>query len=153
MSPTAPDPGAAAFGIRSVHLVDVLELRQAILRPTQPVEACVFPGDEDPSAVHVAAFVDESMVGIATLAPDPRPAGDPEGRRIRMVGVTDGARGRGIGSALVATCLAHAPAGEVWLSARLHLVGWYESLGFVAVGRVYDKRPVGAHRDMVIARP
>lgn len=145
----AAGPAGGDARIEAVPLAEVLPLRQAVLRPTQPIDACVFPGDEDPDAVHLAAFVDGALVGVASLAPDPRPSGDPDGRRIRMVGVVESARGRGLGEALVAACLAHAPAGEVWLSARLHLVDWYEALGFGPVGDVYDKPPVGPHRDMI----
>ena len=129
----------------SVH--DSLPLRQQLLRPMQELDELIFDGDEDPEAIHLAAFDGEAMVGIASLAPSPSPLGR---WRMRQIGVVPERRGTGLGRRLVEVLLDGADE-QVHLSARAHLEAWYLGLGFERVGELYDKPPVGPHVDMVRA--
>ncbi len=128
-----------------MSLADTLPLRQQLLRPMQDLDELVFDGDESAEAVHLGAFEDGRLVGIATLAPAPGPLGR---WRIRQVGVVESHRGRGLGRRLVASLLEGVEE-PVHLSARSHLEDWYVTLGFRRSGEVYDKPPVGPHVDMV----
>jgi predicted GNAT family N-acyltransferase len=131
--------------LRPVSLADTLPLRQQLLRPTQDLDELVFEGDEDAEAKHLGAFEGGELVGIATLAPSPGPLGR---WRIRQVGVVEPRRGAGLGRLLVESLLEGVEE-PVHLSARSHLEDWYVGLGFVRIGDVYDKPPVGPHVDMV----
>ncbi len=142
-----------SLAIGPADLSVVLPFRQALLRPMQTVEACVFEGDEAPDADHLAARFDGEVVGIASVVPSARPGGPVDGRRIRMVGVVAAHRGEGVGVELTAACVGRAVvrgASEVWLSSRSHLVGWYRAMGFDVVGPEYDKPPVGPHVDLAL---
>jgi predicted GNAT family N-acyltransferase len=83
---------------------------------------------------HVAAFDGERLVGYARLWVEQGQS------RIFQLAVADDRREEGIGGLLVATLLDWArDAGrtEVELDARIHVVGYYERLGFVAEGDVF----------------
>ena len=45
----------------------MLPFRLALLRPHQPVETCVFPGDNDAITVHLGAFLLNEIKGIVSL--------------------------------------------------------------------------------------
>jgi predicted GNAT family N-acyltransferase len=83
---------------------------------------------------HIAAFDGERLVGYARLWVE-------EGQsRIFQLAVADDRRGEGIGALLVDKLLEWArEAGrtEVELDARVHVVGYYERLGFTAESDVF----------------
>ncbi|MGA0936165.1 MAG: hypothetical protein ACO3R5_13685 [Pseudohongiellaceae bacterium] len=53
--------------IQAVRTTDMLPFRLALLRPHQPVETCVFPGDSDAITVHLGAFLLNEIKGIVSL--------------------------------------------------------------------------------------
>ena len=80
----------------------VLPLRQAILRPGHPLQDAVFPHDTDPETVHLGAFVDEELVGVASIYHESQPGWDNLfERRLRGMAVAEEMQRKGIGSALL----------------------------------------------------
>ncbi len=73
--------------------------------------------------------------------------------KIGRVCVLRTARGRGIGAALIRAAVARfREMPGVWtvkLGAQVTALGFYEALGFVAVGAIYDDAGI-QHRDMVL---
>lgn len=123
-------------------------LRHLVLRPTQPVEATVYPGDHDPDTRHLGAFDDGGLVGIASLYRQPRAGESGDGWRVRGMATTPAARGRGAGKALLAACRAHVAAhggGELWANARAPAIAFYTAAGFEAVGHEFDIEDIGPH--------
>jgi ElaA protein len=63
------------------------------------------------------------------------------------------ARGQGVGAALIRAGVARfremPGVTAARLGAQMHALGFYESLGFRAIGAVYDDAGI-AHRDMVM---
>lgn len=146
----AADRGAL---IRQVRADDVRPLRHRILRPAQPFEETVYPGDDDPDTVHLGAFDGERLVGIASLYKEDRPGGPAGGRRIRGMATETDVRGTGYGAALLAGCIEHAAGGgahEVWCNARTVAVDFYRRAGFAVVSDEFDIAGVGPH--VVMAR-
>lgn len=47
--------------------MDTYPIRQEILRPGKPLQEVHFQGDRDPSTVHLGAFLEEELLGIATF--------------------------------------------------------------------------------------
>jgi ElaA protein len=78
------------------------------------------------------------------------PAGDGPARIGRVI-VSDEARGRALGrrlmEAALGSCEEHWPGAGVQVSAQAHLHAFYASLGFAAVGDVYDDDGI-PHLDM-----
>ena len=135
-----------------------------MIRQTQDLAAChalrraVFIGEQ--GIAEAEEWDDRDAGAIHLLAHDP--AGRPVGTarlwsesgvgHIGRVCVLPEARGTGIGAALIRAALATL-AGDpgvtrAELGAQCHALGFYERLGFVAVGGVYDDAGI-PHRMMV----
>lgn len=123
-------------------------LRQRVLRPGQPLEASVYPGDDDEGTWHFGAYLDGECVGIGSLYSEPRPGTPPPGFRIRGMATAPEIRGRGIGTAVLAAMLRHVAGrggGEVWCNARSPAIGFYERAGFTVVSEPFDIPGIGPH--------
>lgn len=141
--------------IRPVAAEDVRPLRHRILRPEQPLEATVYPGDDLPGSVHLGAFDGDRLVGIASLYHEPR-AGTDDGWRLRGMATEAEARGRGLGAALLTACLEHVAAaggGELWCNARDAAIGFYRRAGFDVISAEFDIPGIGPHVVMRRAVP
>lgn len=128
-------------------LYDVLALRNRVFVVEQDcayqdIDGLDLAGDNRHLLVRLA-----DLVGYARLlAP---PADGPA--RIGRVIVGEQARGRQLGrrlmEAALASCHEHWPGARVELAAQAHLRGFYASLGFLAIGEVYDEDGI-PHLDM-----
>lgn len=119
----------------------VRPLRLAVLRPGQPADSAVYPEDDGPDTVHLAAFAGGRVVATASLYRE-------NGWRLRGMATDPSVRGRGYGRAVLRAALDHAArrgAGEVWCNARLAAVGFYEGAGFAVVSDEFDVPGIGPH--------
>jgi GNAT superfamily N-acetyltransferase len=136
----------------------VRPLRQQVLRPHQTVAEQVYPGDDAPGAAHFAALEggDGAVLGVASITPEPYPGpggGAPGDFRIRGMATAPEVRGAGLGTDLLAACLAHARdrgARRVWCNARTPARRLYERAGFAAVGEEFTLPRIGPHFLMVL---
>jgi GNAT superfamily N-acetyltransferase len=130
--------------------VDVVRpLRQEILRPGHTGEKLVFPGDGDPETLHAAVSIENQVVAVATVMPDPHPY-DPQPGDWRLRGMATGPEQRnlGIGGALLVACEAHARehrGTRLWCNARVNARAFYERGGLVVEGDAFEIPTVGPH--------
>jgi predicted GNAT family N-acyltransferase len=115
------------------------ELRRATLRPSWPVGS-VMHGDDNPDAVHVAAFDDdETLVGGCLVLPRPYPQRpeEPDAWQLRGMATVPQRRSQGIGTAVldaaVETVVEHGGR-LLWCDARTTARAFYAQHGFVADG-------------------
>lgn len=131
----APDASrAAAYAIRRTVFVDEQRV---------PLELEL--DDEEDRCLHVIATIDGVPVGTARL----NPKSDTEAK-VQRVAVLAPWRGRGVGVALMAALEAAARAQQrctVVLGAQLSALPFYERLGYVAEGPVFDDAGI-PHRTM-----
>lgn len=123
-------------------------LRLEILRPDQPAESAVYPGDDDATTRHLRALLDGAVVGIASLYAEDRPGGPSPGWRLRGMATTPAARRRGVGRALLQACIGHVGGeggGELWCNARTPAVDFYAAAGFEVVSEVFEIEGIGPH--------
>ena len=130
---------------------------------TRDIAACrairetVFVGEQSvPRELECDGLDDQAIHLLATL--DGQPAGTArlllqgETGKITRVAVLAHARGTGLGAALIRAGLDHLRGQpgirRAKLGAQLHALGFYEKLGFTALGPVYDDAGI-PHRDMV----
>jgi GNAT superfamily N-acetyltransferase len=139
---------------RPITAAETRPIRSEILRPGQPPDALVYPGDDAPSSLHAGAFVDGALAGIATVYPEPMPAApdadlDPSRAfRLRGMATRAGLQGRGIGRAVLARCIDHvrdSGADVLWCNARVGALGFYKRLGFQTLGDEFDIAGIGPH--------
>ncbi|MFN4153996.1 MAG: GNAT family N-acetyltransferase [Paracoccaceae bacterium] len=123
-------------------------LRRAVFIEEQGVSEADELDNKDDHAIHLLATIDGLPVGTARLLL----SGDTG--KIGRVCVLPAARGTGLGAALMRAAIAELRRQpgltRAKLGAQTHALGFYERLGFVAEGPVYDDAGI-PHRDMVMA--
>ena len=131
---------ASTFTVRFVEhdwsrFSEAAELRYSVLQAPFGVARDDNWNDEDPARRHLVAIAaDGRVVGYAQLLK----GGDAQ---IRQIAVDPEWQGRGVGRELVTTLIERAEAdglAEIWLNARVSAIGFYERLGFEAVGGVFN---------------
>ena len=140
--------------VRPITAEETVPLRHAILRAGLARETAIFPGDEAPTSRHFGAFAEGRLVGVATIHFVPlldRP-GLPPAYQVRGMATAEGARGQGIGRALLAACVAEATrsGGQfLWCNARTPAAGFYSRHGFETTGGIFDIPTAGPHYRMI----
>ena len=135
--------------IQKIPAADTLPLRQEVLRPGQPVQACIFDLDLAAHSTHFGAFQNHDLVGIASIFREGREEGDSVAEwRIRGMAVSPQLQSRGIGNLLLKECVSFAAimaADIIWCNARTSALSFYEKQGFLPQGEEFDIPGVGAH--------
>lgn len=131
-----------------IELTDDIAACRALRRTVFIEEQGVSEADEvdqlDPESLHLIARVEDRAVGTARIIIKDGVA------KIGRVCVLKSHRGTGLGAALIREALkvSKGEAQTAKLGAQLHALGFYEALGFQAIGPVYDDAGID-HRDMV----
>ncbi len=138
-----------AADIRPISVTEARQLRHSVLRPHQKPEELVFRGDDAPDTLHVGAFLDSKLVGIASVAREPFP-GEPhlDAWRLRGMATLPEARRNGYGAALVRALIAHVAArggNLIWCHGRTSALPFYRALGFREHGDEFDVPVTGPH--------
>lgn len=120
-------------------------LRRTVFIDEQGVSEAEEMDDQDAGAIHLLARLDGRPVATARLIVK----GDTA--KIGRVCVLAEQRGTGLGAALMRAALdalrARPGVRRARLGSQVHAIGFYEKLGFVAEGPVYDDAGI-PHRDM-----
>ncbi|MEO8242695.1 MAG: GNAT family N-acetyltransferase [bacterium] len=123
-------------------------LRRVVFTLEQGVSVADEVDGRDSEARHLLALRDGIPVGTARLLTES------DYGKIGRVCVLAEARGAGVGAALIRAGVAlfrGVPGvSKVKLGAQTHALGFYEALGFHAIGDIYQDAGI-AHRDMVLA--
>jgi GNAT superfamily N-acetyltransferase len=125
----------------------------AMLRPHEPPGGSMYPLEEDPATIHIAALgsgrnvIDVLAVGSVLAEPHPLSprAGD---WRVRGMATRADMQGRGLGS-LVLEAIENAArqgGGErLWCNARTPARAFYERAGFGSEGEEFEIAGIGPH--------
>ena len=135
----------------SIPIEDSRPLRQAVLRPQEPLAAVARM--EPLEAVAYAAFEDgaERPIAVGLVGRD----GEPGGWRVRGMATEPEARGRGAGTAVLQALIEHARgqgATLVWCNARIGARTLYERAGFRVVSDEFEIEGIGPHYRMELRR-
>ncbi len=138
-----------AVNIRPISVTEARQLRHAILRPHQQPEELVFRDDDAAYALHVGAFEDNKLVGIAPVAREEFP-GEPQlnAWRLRGMATLPAARRQGYGAALVRALIAHVAArggNLIWCHGRTSALPFYRAVGLREHGAEFDVPVTGPH--------
>lgn len=121
-------------------------LRRAVFIDEQGIREEDEWDDLDAQAIHLLAFQDGAPVGTARILTQG------EVGKIGRVCVLPAARGTGLGRKLIRAGIdvlrARPGLTIVKLGAQTHAIGFYEGLGFVVDGPIYDDAGI-PHRDMI----
>jgi N-acetylglutamate synthase-like GNAT family acetyltransferase len=139
--------------IRIIGPQEVIPIRQIILRPGRPVSECVFAHDDDADTRHFGAFVDGTMLGVASVYRDKTDVG---AWQLRGMAVLEDSQRRGVGSALLRACCEHVVAqggSKLWCNARITAAAFYAKHGFETAGAEFISPDVGPHYVMQLVFP
>ncbi len=138
-----------------VRAEEVRPIRGVVLRPGQPADRLVYPGDDADSTLHLGCFVGHKIiVAVISVYDEPVPGTDEPAWRIRGMATLPEHRGCGLGAALAEASIAHAHGirrAPVWCNARTSAAGYYERLGFARLGGEFEIEGIGPH--FVMVRP
>jgi GNAT superfamily N-acetyltransferase len=141
-------------GVRRVSAAETRPLRSAVLRPGEPFERNVYPGDDSGFDAHFGLFEGQRLVAVASMFAEPPPGQVMEGAwRLRGVSVQPDRQGRGYGRALMDACREHALAQGgrlLWCNARGPAAPFYRKLGFLAVGEPFEHPQEGPYWRMLL---
>jgi GNAT superfamily N-acetyltransferase len=135
--------------IRPITAAEARTVRHPILRAGLPPESTILDHDDDAGTRHFGAYDRARLVGVATFFAEPCPL-KPGLRAWRLRGMATVAemQGRGAGRALVAEGIRVAAADGavlIWCNARVGARGFYEKVGFAAVGDEFELPDSGQH--------
>jgi ElaA protein len=105
------------------------------------------PDANDPTALHVCAVVDGSVIGCARIL-----IADPSVAKIGRVAVSRDARKAGVGASVMRAAIEHIHTlgyRKVYLESQTHAIPFYERLEFVAYGPEFDDCNI-SHRKMTL---
>ncbi len=135
--------------IRTITADEARILRRAVLKPNLPFEEVVFPGDDDPTSLHLGAFECDELLAVATLIQDACPVGGRDNDwRLRGMATTQKVRNRGIGGMLLSRCIMHARdtgGTRIWCNGRSAAQRIKERHGLLAIGEDSVSPNTGPH--------
>ena len=139
--------------VRPITAEETIEIRWAILRPGFPRETAVFLGDDAPGTCHLGVFMDDRLVGVASLyeaaLPDETASFLPH--QLRGMATLPEVRGSGCGRALLEGCqeaAKRAGSNLIWCNARRAAVDFYRRHGWEVCSEEFDIPTVGPHYRM-----
>ena len=137
------------FEIRPISVADALPLRQKLLRPHQTLENLVHPDDDAPDSLHVGAFLDGQLVGVASVSRSSPPGEvDQNVWQLRSIATVPEMRRAGCGAALACACITHVAAHggtALWCNGRTSALAFYRALGFQTRGEEFQVPYTGPH--------
>ncbi|HYE74824.1 MAG TPA: GNAT family N-acetyltransferase [Blastocatellia bacterium] len=124
-------------------------VRHAVLKPDRPYEEIIYPGDDDPSTLHLGLVEDNQLIGVATLILDACPVnGQANDWRLRGMATLERVRNRGVGGLLLSRCIEYAReqgGSRVWCNGRTLARRFYERHGLQPVGAEFINPHTGPH--------
>lgn len=139
---------------------DARPIRHRVLRPGQPADRLIYPGDNAPTTLHLGMRIPTGeIVSVASFYHEPMPGTDAHAIRLRGMATLPKHRSQGHGRRLIETALAilaQASNGlptSLWCNARTSTAGYYQRLGFTQHGEIFDIPEIGPHAFMSLGYP
>jgi GNAT superfamily N-acetyltransferase len=142
------------YTVSQVALVDIMQLRVAVLRKDTPATDCNYPEDVFPDVVHFGIIHEGAT--IATSSWFMKECPEKPGRtamQLKGMAVAETLQGEGLGALLIDAGMALArERGAIiaWARARDSAMGFYERLGFVSTGAGFMDGPTAMPHHIVV---
>ena len=139
---------------------DARPIRHRVLRPGQPADRLIYPGDEVPTTLHIGVRTPTGeLISVASFYHEPMPGTHALAIRLRGMATLPEHRSQGHGRRLIETALAiltQANNGQptsLWCNARTSAAKYYQRLGFTQQGDLFDIPDIGPHAVMSVGFP
>ena len=137
------------FEIRTIEKEKIYSIRHSVLRPYQTVEDCKYDTDDDADTFHVGAFYSGKLISVASFCVEKLPDFSNEKQyRLRAMATLEDFRNLGAGRAVVEfaeNAIREMGSNFLWCKGRISVQEYYNKLGFIAHGDVFDYPPIGLH--------
>lgn len=137
--------------VKRITPTDTHKIRKEVLRRNSISEECIFPHDEEEQTFHLGAFDDGKLSSIASFYLENNSVFQEKHEyqfRLRGMATLDHYRGQGFSSQLLKTAFPLIKNNHInllWCNARTSAKGFYEKVGFVATGDIFEIEDVGPH--------
>ncbi len=129
--------------------LDMLNLRQRVLRPYTKAEECVYEGDKDKLSGHFYYILNETKIGIASIYNQAQENKSDNGAwRIRGMAILPEFQGKGFGLELLDACISHAKKNDgrfIWCNGRENALSFYKKRNFFVDGDSFELPNIGTH--------
>lgn len=130
-----------------ITTVQTHELRRRVLRDGDAAAEVDWPGDDEPTTLHLGIEHRGRIVAISTWLRRPEPdGGERRATRLRGMATDPGHTGRGLAGVLLADgierCRVRGDA-VIWANARVTALGFYERAGFEVLGPEFRTAETG----------
>lgn len=141
------------YQIKPISATDVLPLRQKVLRPHQTIEDCKWPGDNDPTTLHLGVIHKNKIICVATFLRSSHneiASGNPY--QLRGMATDPAYQSQGFGQLILQHAFSELKnkqaADLLWCNARLKALNFYQRLGFAPKGESFEIQGTGPHQVM-----
>ncbi|MFO1445346.1 GNAT family N-acetyltransferase [Bacillus sp. Bva_UNVM-123] len=135
--------------VRTIKPEMTYSLRHSVLRPHQTIDDCKYETDHEDGAFHIGAFYEGKLISIASFCLERNPDfPDDKQYRLRGMATLEDYRKLGAGRAIVAyfeSLIKDKEVHLIWCKARTTVQAYYNKLGFIEQGEVFDYPPIGPH--------
>lgn len=141
------------FTLYRTEALNILDLRQRILRPGRAKETAQFDGDELATTYHFAAKANvRESEPVCCVSYMLSPLGEIPAYQLRGMATEEDLRGTGIGSAVTMFAeewiCSETQVQMFWCNARKESVGFYKKAGWKIVSAEFEIPDVGPHFKM-----
>ena len=109
-------------------------VRNPVLRPEQPIESCIFEGDDLETTSHFGLFINDELIGVVSVFKNNSSIFNVENQfQIRGMALLQQHQKKGYGTLLVKHCerfIISQKSNLIWFNARKNAVPFYEKLGY-----------------------
>lgn len=135
--------------IKTIPYSDTFSVRSAVLRKGKPIETCFFLGDDANSTIHFGLFIDENLIGVASVFKVKNENFDKENQfQLRGMAVLEAFQGLGYGNLILneVCTFVETKKGEIlWFNARENAIQFYQNFGFSVQGDSFEMPNIGTH--------
>ena len=135
--------------VKQISAKETISVRHEVLRAGKPIESCSFDGDDLASTVHFGIFENNFLCGVASVFQKKLTAFDVESQcQLRGMAILSKAQDRGFGKLLlkeIEIFLRTLKTKILWFNAREAAIVFYEKMGFIKYGAIFDIPTIGVH--------
>lgn len=135
--------------VKKITPNDTITVRQLVLRTGKPVETCFFDGDNLPTTQHFGVLFNENIIGVVSVFKNNNANFAVENQyQIRGMAVLEEFQSKGFGKLLIEKCessILEENGKLIWFNARENAAIFYERLGYVKVGSIFNIDTIGFH--------
>ena len=138
--------------IQQVDVEKIRPLRSLVLRPGQPIDSTNYEKDNEILTLHYANIINKKVCSIATFYPEPMIELNAfYAYRLRGMATHPNYVRKGLARSLMNKAIydiKNLGGDLIWCKARLVAIDFYQSIGFLKIGPIYEIEGIGPHYTM-----